>query len=146
MTVAPGPARMAPLHGGPVRALVTVIGLDQHEAGSLAVARLLRDAAPRSSTPALPATRDDRDHRRRGDVDVVGSARHSWEFLSYAPELVERLGAADPPIPIAVGGSIITTDDREQRTRQGSTRRCRRPLPRPRSSTPFRRLAASAGL
>ena len=29
-----------------IRALVTVLGLDQHEAGSLAVARILREAGP----------------------------------------------------------------------------------------------------
>ena len=88
----------------PVRALVTVLGLDQHEAGSLAVARLLRDAgvevvyAGRFQLPETIAT-----IAIDEDVDVVGVSAHSWEFLHYAGELAERLGAAEPPIPVLVG-------------------------------------------
>lgn len=114
------PPQLMPLPGGPIRALVTVVGLDQHEAGSLAVARLLRDAgaeviyAGRFQLPESIAT-----IAIQEDVDVVGVSAHSWEFLSYAPELVQRLGAASPPIPIAVGGSVITAGDREQLSRQG---------------------------
>jgi methylmalonyl-CoA mutase C-terminal domain/subunit len=115
-----GSPTLAPLKGGPIRALVTVVGLDQHEAGSLAVARLLRDAgaeviyAGRFQLPESIAA-----IAIEEDVDVVGVSAHSWEFLAYAPELVERLGAARPPIPIAVGGSVITSGDREQLRRQG---------------------------
>jgi methylmalonyl-CoA mutase, C-terminal domain len=104
--------RIAGLAGGPLRALVTVIGLDQHEAGSLAVARLLRDAgaeviyAGRFQLPETIAAMAIQE-----DVDVVGVSAHSWEFLQYAPELVQRLREADPPIPIAVGGSVITVAD-----------------------------------
>lgn len=99
----------------PVRALVTVLGLDQHEAGSLMVARLLRDAgveviyAGRFQIPeTISAVAIDE------DVDVVGVSAHSWEFLHYAEELAQRLGRADPPIPIVVGGSVVTPDDRDQ--------------------------------
>jgi methylmalonyl-CoA mutase C-terminal domain/subunit len=99
----------------PVRALVTVLGLDQHEAGSLAVARLLRDAgvevvyAGRFQLPETIAT-----IAIQEDVDVVGVSAHSWEFLHYAGELADRLGAADPPIPVLVGGSVVTPADRDE--------------------------------
>jgi methylmalonyl-CoA mutase cobalamin-binding domain/chain len=112
--------RLPPLAGGPLRALVTVIGLDQHEAGSLAVARLLRDAgaeviyAGRFQLPETIAAMAIEE-----DVDVVGVSAHSWEFLQYAPELVALLHAADPPIPIAVGGSVITAADCQQLVDQG---------------------------
>jgi methylmalonyl-CoA mutase C-terminal domain/subunit len=100
---------------GQTRALVTVLGLDQHEAGALAVARLLRDAGVeviytgRFNTPQTIAqiAIDE-------DVDVVGISCHSWEFLHYARELSALLHAETPPIPIVVGGSIITPADRDE--------------------------------
>ncbi len=98
-----------------LRALVTVMGLDQHEAGALAVARLLRDAgaevvyAGRFQVPASIARTAIEE-----DVDVVGVSAHSWEFLHYAPELVALLAEAEPPIPVLVGGSVVTAADRAQ--------------------------------
>lgn len=98
-----------------IRALVTVLGLDQHEAGSLAVARILRDAGMevvypgRFQTPETIAT-----VAVQEDVDVVGISAHSWEVLHYAGELADLLRAADPPIPIVVGGSLITDGDRAE--------------------------------
>jgi methylmalonyl-CoA mutase C-terminal domain/subunit len=98
-----------------IRALVTVLGLDQHEAGALAVARLLRDDGVeviytgRFNNPeTIAAIAADE------DVDVVGVSCHSWEFLHYAEELATLLHAEDPPIPVVVGGSIITPADREE--------------------------------
>jgi methylmalonyl-CoA mutase, C-terminal domain len=100
---------------GRIRVLVTVLGLDQHEAGALAVARLLRDAGAEvvytgrfndPETIAAIATEE--------DVDVVGISCHSWEFLHYAQELAKRLHSEDPPIPVVIGGSIITPADRDE--------------------------------
>jgi methylmalonyl-CoA mutase C-terminal domain/subunit len=102
------------------RALVTVLGLDQHEAGALAVARLLRDIGVevmytgRFNTPeTIAAIAADE------DVDVVGVSCHSWEFLHYAEELATLLHAERPPIPVVVGGSIVTAADREEVLRKG---------------------------
>jgi len=98
-----------------IRALVTTLGLDQHEAGALAVVRLLRDAGievvytGRFQLPETVAAAAIHE-----DVHVVGVSCHSWEFLHYAEELVERLHDADPPIPVAVGGSVITVADRDE--------------------------------
>lgn len=99
----------------PLRVLITVLGLDQHEAGALAVTRLLRDAgaevvyAGRFQIPETIAT-----VAMQEDVDVVGVSAHSWEVLYYARELADRLAAADPPIPLVVGGSVITEADRAE--------------------------------
>lgn len=107
-------------HGKPLRVLVTVLGLDQHEAGSLAVVRLLRDAgnevvyAGRFQTPETIA-----EIAIQEDVDVVGVSAHSWEFLHYAGELAERLNAAEPSIPVMVGGSVVTATDRKEIMDQG---------------------------
>jgi methylmalonyl-CoA mutase, C-terminal domain len=102
------------------RILITVLGLDQHEAGALVVARMLRDAGIEviySGRFNLPETIAE--SARQEDVDVVGISVHSWEFLHYAPELSALLLDADPPIPIVVGGSIITQTDRGELTAHG---------------------------
>lgn len=99
----------------PLRVLISVLGLDQHEAGALAVTRILRDAgaeviyAGRFNLPtaiAAAATQE--------DVDVVGISCHSWEFLYYAGELVELLRGSDPPIPVLLGGAVMTDADRRE--------------------------------
>ena len=101
--------------GTPLRALVTVLGLDQHEAGSLAVARLLRDAGLEVVYPGrfqLPETTFEIAVQEA--VDVVGVSAHSWEFLHFAGELAERLHSSAPPIPVVVGGSVVTEADRTE--------------------------------
>lgn len=129
----------------PLRALVTVLGLDQHEAGSLAVARLLRDAGIEVVYPGrfqLPETTFQ--IAVQEDVDVVGVSAHSWEFLHFAGELAERLHSAEPPIPVVVGGSVVTEADRTEILGAGIDEAV---LP---TATPddvvdvFRRLAAEA--
>ncbi|UGS36921.1 cobalamin-dependent protein [Capillimicrobium parvum] len=101
--------------GPPIRAVVTVLGLDQHEAGALAVAALLRDAgfeviyAGRFNLPATVAAIASDE-----DADVVGISCHSWEFLYYAQELAEMLHDLSPPVPVVVGGSVVTASDRDE--------------------------------
>jgi len=98
-----------------LRVLVTVLGLDQHEAGALAVSRILRDAgievvyAGRFNLPDSIAGAAVEE-----DVDAVAVSCHSWEFLYYSAELVKLLNEADPPIPVVVGGSVVTPADRQQ--------------------------------
>ncbi|CAB4860171.1 unannotated protein [freshwater metagenome] len=110
------------LNGRKIRALVTVLGLDQHEAGALAVSRMLRDAGieviyiGRFTLPETIA-----EVAFQEDVDVVGISAHSWEFLYYARELADLLGAEDLPIPTVVGGSIVTEADRLQALEAGIT-------------------------
>jgi methylmalonyl-CoA mutase C-terminal domain/subunit len=98
-----------------LRVLVCVLGLDQHEAGALAISRMLRDAGVEviyTGRFSLPKTIYE--VATQEDVDVIGISVHSWEFLYYAEELVAMMSSVQPPIPIVVGGSVITDSDREQ--------------------------------
>jgi methylmalonyl-CoA mutase C-terminal domain/subunit len=127
-----------------IRALITVLGLDQHEAGALAVSRMLRDAGMEviyTGRFAMPATIGE--VAAQEDVDVVGISAHSWEFLYYAPELVAVLASLDPPVPIVVGGSIITESDREQALAAGMTEVVRSGAPEEEIVALFARLGAA---
>jgi len=96
----------------PIRILLAILGLDQHEAGAFAVARLLRDAGMeviylgRFGTPeavALSALDE--------GVDVIGLSCHSWEYLYYLDELMDLLKRRGLDIPVVVGGSVLSGDD-----------------------------------
>jgi methylmalonyl-CoA mutase C-terminal domain/subunit len=130
------------VNGPKIRALISVLGLDQHEAGALAISRMLRDAGFEviyTGRFTLPATIAE--VAAQEDVDVVGISAHSWEFLHYAEELMELLGRADPPVPVVVGGSIITEADREQALAAGITEVVRRGATEAEIVATFRRLA-----
>lgn len=102
------------------RIAIAMLGLDQHELGAIAVARLLRDAgmeviyAGRFNTPqSIFQTAIDE------DVDVIGISCHSWEFIDYAPELIALIAAKGVDVPVVLGGSVITAGDARQMKRQG---------------------------
>jgi methylmalonyl-CoA mutase, C-terminal domain len=99
----------------PIRVVLGILGLDQHEAGALAVAQILRDHGleviytGRFQQPdglAAVATTE--------DADVIAISCHSWEFLYYAQELVEILDRTLPRIPVVIGGSVVTPEDRKR--------------------------------
>lgn len=93
--------------------IIAVVGLDQHEVGSLSVARLLTDAGMevvylgRFNTPdsVVAATVAE-------DADVVGISCHSWEFLDFTTALLA--GLAPLGVPLVMGGSVMTAGDAEQ--------------------------------
>jgi methylmalonyl-CoA mutase C-terminal domain/subunit len=96
----------------PIRVLIGMLGLDQHEVGALAVAGMLRDAGmevvytgrfnlPQSIVKAAVEE----------GVDVIGLSCHSWEYLYYIDELLQLLRAQDLRIPVVVGGSVLIADD-----------------------------------
>jgi len=93
----------------PVRVLLGLLGMDQHEVGAVAVARLLRDAGMevvylgRFNLPPEIA-------RAAADegVDVIGLSCHSWEYLHYVDELLARLREEWIAPPVVLGGSVIT--------------------------------------
>ncbi|HET8929344.1 MAG TPA: cobalamin-dependent protein [Acidimicrobiales bacterium] len=93
-----------------IKVLIAVVGLDQHEVGSMVVSRILSQAGMevvylgRFNTPATVTTAAIAE-----DADVVGVSCHSWEYLEFAEDLVARLGAHH--IPVVFGGSVITPDD-----------------------------------
>ncbi len=104
----------------PVRALIAILGLDQHETGALAVARILRDAGVeviylgRFNLPERIATTAVDE-----DVDVVGVSCHSWEYIYHIDELLRRLAEEPTHVPVVVGGSVITESDRQALIRKG---------------------------
>jgi len=95
-----------------IKALIGVLGMDQHEVGAIAVSRLLRDAGMeviyigRFNTPAgiVKAGIEEA-------ADVIGLSCHSWEYLHFMPELLDTLRAKGLETPIVVGGSVITPGD-----------------------------------
>lgn len=95
-----------------VRVLIGILGLDQHEVGAIAVARMLRDAgmevvyAGRFHTPATLVQ-----SAIQEDVDVIGVSCHSWEYTHYTPELIELLKSEGVNIAVVMGGSVITPAD-----------------------------------
>lgn len=96
----------------PPRILIAILGLDQHETGALAVTHLLRDAGMevvylgRFGVPeTIAAAAVDE------GVDAVGLSCHSWEYVHYVDDLLERLGRAGTEIPVVLGGSVITPAD-----------------------------------
>jgi methylmalonyl-CoA mutase C-terminal domain/subunit len=101
--------------GRPIRILLAILGLDQHEAGAFAVAALLRDAGMeviylgRFGTPETVV-----DSAIEEGVDVIGLSCHSWEYRYYLDELFERLNGRDLDIPVVVGGSVLSQDDKNE--------------------------------
>lgn len=96
-----------------IRVLIGMMGLDQHEVGAIAVSSLLRDAgmeviyAGRFNRPATIVRQSIQE-----DVDVIGLSCHSWEYLHTVPELLQLLRQEGLALPVVVGGSVITPDDR----------------------------------
>lgn len=95
-----------------LRIVIGMLGIDQHEVGALAVARILRDAgleviyAGKFQTPeSLSRVAVDE------DVDLVGVSVHSWEFLDLLPPLMSLLRAKGSMAAVVVGGSILTARD-----------------------------------
>lgn len=103
-----------------VKVLIAILGLDQHEVGAVAVARILRDAgmeviyAGRFDLPTgvVKTTIDE-------DVDVIGISCHSWEYLYYADELMELLRKEQAEVPVVVGGSVVTPGDARELKEKG---------------------------
>ncbi len=104
----------------PIRVLIGMLGMDQHEVGAVAVARALRDAGMeviylgRFNLPAdvVRAALDE-------GVDVVGLSCHSWEYLHYLDELLGLLRAEGAAVPVVLGGSVITAEDARRVTAKG---------------------------
>lgn len=105
-----------------VKALIAILGLDQHELGAITVSRILADAgvevvyAGRFNLPPMIA-----DAAEQEDVNVIGLSCCSWEYLYYVPELLQLLQQRDLDIPVIVGGSVITPGDAEKLRDQGVT-------------------------
>jgi len=102
------------------RIVVAILGVDQHEAGALSAAALLRDAgfeviylgrfnAPSAVVAAALAE----------DADVIGISTHSWEYLEYLDELKRLIADAGLDTPLVIGGSVVTPDDERSLKERG---------------------------
>jgi methylmalonyl-CoA mutase C-terminal domain/subunit len=104
----------------PIRVLIAILGLDQHEVGAIAVARALRDAGMeviylgRFNLPAHIAQA-----ALEEGVDVIGLSCHSWEYLHMLAPLFEALRAVGQDVPVVVGGSVVTPSDARAIVKQG---------------------------
>ena len=96
----------------PIRVLIAILGLDQHEVGATAVAGMLRDAGMevvylgRFNLPG-----DIAKAALEEGVDVIGLSCHSWEYLHLLDPLFDRLREEKSEIPVVVGGSVVTPAD-----------------------------------
>ncbi len=96
----------------PIRVLIAILGLDQHEVGAMAVARTLRDAGMeviylgRFNLPSDVAKA-----AAEEGADVVGLSCHSWEYLHYLDPLLAALRERNLDLPVVVGGSVVTASD-----------------------------------
>jgi methylmalonyl-CoA mutase C-terminal domain/subunit len=93
---------------------LAIMGIDQHENGAVAIARVLREAQMRVdylgrfNTPTSVA-----DKAIALDADVVGISCHSWEYIRLVPQMVQELRKRGSKIPVVIGGSVITPEDAE---------------------------------
>ena len=96
----------------PIRVLVGVLGMDQHELGAVGIAKMLRDSGMEVIyTGCFNTPETIVQTAIEEDVDVIGISSHSWEFLYYTPELLDLIAADDLDIPVVIGGSVITEED-----------------------------------
>jgi len=96
----------------PVKVLLGLLGMDQHEVGAVSVARVLRDAGMEVVYVGrfnLPA--DIVEAAVEEGVDVIGLSCHSWEYLHYLDELMEGMRERDVAVPLVLGGSVMTPGD-----------------------------------
>ena len=102
------------------RVVIGIMGLDQHEVGALGIVRTLRDAgmevvyAGKFNTPETMVST-----ALQEAVDLVGLSCHSWEYTYYVPELLDLLKQHNLPIPVVVGGSVITPEDEKKMEEMG---------------------------
>lgn len=96
----------------PIRVLVGVLGMDQHELGAVGIAKMLRDQGMEVIyTGCFNTPESIVQTAIEEDTDVIGISSHSWEYLYYTPELLDLLEQNNLDIPVVLGGSVITAED-----------------------------------
>jgi methylmalonyl-CoA mutase C-terminal domain/subunit len=96
-----------------VRVLIGILGMDQHEMAAVGIAKMLRDEGMEVVYTGCFNTPETLFQSAiEEDIDVIGISSHSWEYLYYMPELMALLANEAAPIPVVVGGSVITAKDK----------------------------------
>jgi methylmalonyl-CoA mutase C-terminal domain/subunit len=99
---------------------LAIMGIDQHENGAIAVARVLREAQIKVEYFGKFHTPDSMAERAINEgADVIGISCHSWEYLRLVPELIRQLRTRGSNIPVVIGGSVITPEDSENMRQSG---------------------------
>lgn len=99
---------------------LAIMGIDQHENGVIAVARVLREAQMKVAYFGKFHTPDSVAKKAiKEGADVIGISCHSWEYLRLVPELIQQLRTRGSDIPVVVGGSVITPEDSEKMRQSG---------------------------
>lgn len=99
---------------------LAIMGIDQHENGVIAVARMLREAQMKVDYFGKFHTPDSVAEKAIKDgADVIGISCHSWEYLRLVPDLIQQLRTSGSDIPVVIGGSVITPEDSEKMQRLG---------------------------
>jgi len=99
---------------------LAIMGIDQHENGAIAVARVLREAQMKVDYFGKFQTPDSVAEKAVKDgADVIGISCHSWEYLRLVPELIRQLRTRGSDIPVVIGGSVITPEDSENMRQSG---------------------------
>ena len=94
---------------------LAIMGIDQHENGAVAVARVLREAQMKVAYLGKFHSPDSvAENAISEGADVVGISCHSWEYMQLVPQLVEKLKERGSDIPVIIGGSVITPEDGEK--------------------------------
>jgi len=103
-----------------IKVLLTILGMDQHEVGALAIAATLRDAGMevvyqgRFNLPPAVVNAAIQEN-----VDVIGISAHSWEYLHFLDEIFIGLKEHGEEIPVIVGGSVVTEKDKIEVVQKG---------------------------
>jgi methylmalonyl-CoA mutase C-terminal domain/subunit len=99
---------------------LAIMGIDQHENGAVAVARVLREAQMKVTYLGKFHSPDSvAENAISEGADVVGISCHSWEYMQLVPLLVEKLKERGSDIPVIIGGSVITPEDGEKMRQAG---------------------------
>jgi methylmalonyl-CoA mutase, C-terminal domain len=99
---------------------LAIMGIDQHENGAVAVARVLREAQMKVDYLGKFQTPDSVAEKAiKAGADVIGISCHSWEYLRLVPKLVQQLRTRGSDIPVVIGGSVITPEDGEKMRQSG---------------------------
>ena len=99
---------------------LAIMGIDQHENGAIAVARVLREAQMKVQYFGKFQTPDSVAEKAiEAGADVLGISCHSWEYICLVPQLIEKLREKGSDIPVIIGGSVITPEDAEKMRQSG---------------------------
>lgn len=103
-----------------IRAMMSILGLDQHDLALRFVTHVLKDAGIEviylGCFQTVEATVNT---AVQEDADVIGLSCHSWEYVYYIPQLLALLSERKLDIPVIVGGGLLTEQDEAELKEMG---------------------------